>query len=515
MAFTRSAGILLHPTSLPSPHGVGDLGPEAYKFVDWLAAAGQKLWQVLPLNPTGYGDSPFQCFSSTAGNPLLISLEMLVEEGILTAADLAGAPEFPVESVDYAAVISWKFDLLRKATGSFFRAAHAAGGAAEAAALAPYEAFCKANAAWLPEFALFMAIKDAHNLVAWTRWPGPLASRDPQALETWRVRLAKEIHAHQYWQFLFFRQWSALREYAHTKGIQIIGDVPIYVAHDSADVWAQREFFLLDDRGFPKVIAGVPPDYFSATGQCWGNPIYDWPLHRENGYAWWVERFRAARNLYDLVRIDHFRGFEAYWEIPGNEVTAQNGKWVKGPGAELFRVLQRELGELPVIAENLGSITPEVEAIRTEFNLPGMAILQFGYGTDPMAHTFRPHAYERNLVAYTGTHDNDTVAGWWNSGPGQGSTRSWADIAKEHDYAKAYLNFTDKDPIHWVLIRGVLSSVANTAIVPLQDVLGLGTEARMNLPGSPSGWWRWRCKPGAATPQLAARLRAMTELYER
>ncbi len=511
MAFTRASGILLHPTSLPSRHGVGDLGPEAHRFVDWLAAAGQKLWQVLPLNPTGYGDSPFQCFSAYAGNHLLISLQGLVEDGVLTASDLASAPLFPADHVDYAAAIAYKLPLLRRAAAHFFSNLPEG----EAAA---YEEFCVTNAAWLEDFALYMAIKDAHDLIGWTRWPGPLAARDPEVLATWRARLAPQIHAHQYWQFVFFRQWGALRDYAHQNGIQIIGDVPIYVAHDSADVWAQRDFFLLDEHGFPTVIAGVPPDYFSTTGQCWGNPIYDWPLHHKNGYQWWIARFRAALQVYDLVRIDHFRGFEAYWEVPGNQTTAINGKWVKGPGAELFRALKAALGELPVIAENLGCITPEVEAIRNEFHLPGMAILQFAYGTDPMAHTFRPHSYERNLVAYTGTHDNDTVVGWWRSGPGQGSTRTWADIAKEHDYAQAYLHFTDGDPsnpVHWVLIRGVLSSVAETAILPLQDVLGLGGEARMNLPGSPSGWWKWRAKPGAMTAELAATLREMTTLYER
>jgi 4-alpha-glucanotransferase len=326
--------------------------------------------------------------------------------------------------------------------------------------------------------------------------------------------LAPQIEAIKFWQFVFFRQWQALRTYAHDRGIRIIGDIPIYVAHDSADVWANPQFFLLDAEGNPQRVSGVPPDYFSSTGQLWGNPIYNWSLLKETGYRWWIDRFRSALTLYDIVRIDHFRGFEAYWEVPGGETTAINGRWVKGPGAELFRVLQGEFGELPIIAENLGVITPEVEAIRHEFGFPGMAILQFAFGNDPQGPSFRPHNYPREVVAYTGTHDNDTTVGWWNSTGAGDSVRTPEDVAKEHAFARAYLDFHD-EPINWVLIRAVLASVANTAVVPMQDLLGLGNEARMNHPGTSSGNWRWRMRPGAIDLQLSARLQQLNSIYGR
>jgi 4-alpha-glucanotransferase len=404
-------------------------------------------------------------------------------------------------------VIRFKLPLLRRAAENFVRS----GVDSERE---KYAAFLQQNRAWLDDFALFSAVKEAHDLVAWNRWPVDIASRRPEAMRYWSEKLSSEIEAVKYWQYLFFRQWHELRSYAQERGIRIIGDVPIYVAHDSADVWAQPEFFLLDDHGAPARMSGVPPDYFSATGQLWGNPIYNWPLMKQTNYRWWVDRMRAALRLYDYIRIDHFRGFEAYWEVPGGETTAMNGTWVKGPGAELFAVLQKELGDLPIIAENLGVITPEVEAIRHQFNMPGMAILQFGFGNDAQAPTFRPHNYVRELVAYTGTHDNDTAVGWWNSKAGRDSIRTAADIEKEHAFARTYLNFRD-EPINWVLIRGVISSVANTAIVPLQDILGLGSEARMNLPGSPSGHWKWRAKPGALTEQHSRLLRGLVVLYER
>ncbi|HWR17272.1 MAG TPA: 4-alpha-glucanotransferase [Terriglobales bacterium] len=502
--FPRSSGILMHPTSLPGRFGVGDFGEEAYRFIDFLADAGQKLWQVLPLNPTGYGDSPFQSLSASAGNPLLISIERLIASGELREGDLGEVPVFDEDEVDFGAVIKFKEPLLRKAAERFLRSDRRD----------EFDEFCRENAKWLDEFALFMALKEAHDLVAWSQWPASLAGRDARALADWSRKLSQEIETIKYWQFVFFRQWHELREYGRQKGIRVIGDIPIYVAHDSANVWANRELFCLDERGNPEKVAGVPPDYFSETGQLWGNPIYNWPLMKERGYAWWVERLRSALRLYDYVRIDHFRGFEAYWEVAASEKTAMNGRWVKGPGAELFEVLQRELGDLPIIAENLGVITPEVEEIRHRFRMPGMAILQFGFGNDPQAPTFRPHNYVRELVAYTGTHDNDTVVGWWNSRPGKGSIRTEEDIRKEHAYARAYLGFKD-EPVNWVLIKGVLASVANTAIVPMQDLLGLGNEARMNLPGTSSGNWRWRMKPGALTKELAIRLRELVTLYER
>jgi 4-alpha-glucanotransferase len=507
MHFTRSTGTLLHPTSLPGPHGVGDFGAEAYRFVDFLQTSGQKLWQVLPLNPTGYGDSPFQCFSASAGNPLLISLEKLVDDGILQREDIGAAPDFPVDSVDYGRVIQWKFPILRRAARNFLSTA----GTEQRAV---FEFFCTQSARWLNDFALFMALKDAHQQVAWTRWPREVAQRRPEALAQWSERLAPQIEAIKFWQFLFFRQWQALRTYAHDRGVRVIGDIPIYVAHDSADVWANPQFFLLDPEGNPEKVSGVPPDYFSATGQLWGNPIYNWPLLKETGYRWWIERFRSAMMLYDIVRIDHFRGFEAYWEVPGGETTAVLGRWVKGPGAELFRVLQSQFGELPIIAENLGVITPEVEAIRHEFGFPGMAILQFAFGNDPQGPSFRPHNYPREVVAYTGTHDNDTTVGWWKSTGTSDSVRTPEDVAKEHAFARAYLDFHD-EPVHWVLIRAVLASVANTAVVPMQDLLGLGNEARMNRPGTSSGNWRWRMRPDSIDLQLSARLQQLNSIYGR
>jgi len=507
MKFPRSSGVLLHPTSLPGPHGVGDLGPEAYRFVDFLHAAGQKLWQVLPLNPTGYADSPFQCFSASAGNPLLISLERLAEQGILNKSDLHGVPVLPVETVDYGAVIRFKMPLLQNAASNFFSNASAED-------RRRFEGFSQANASWLEDFALFMAVKEAHDLVAWTKWPADIAAFQPVAVKRWSEKLASTIQAQKFFQFEFFQQWQELRAYGRERNIRIIGDIPIYVAHDSADVYSNRRFFLLDERGNPTNVAGVPPDYFSATGQLWGNPIYNWPLLKETGYKWWVERLRSALRLYDCVRIDHFRGFEAYWEVPGNETTAIHGRWLKGPGGELFSVLHKELGDLPIIAENLGVITPEVEAIRHEFGFPGMAILQFAFGTDPQAPTFKPHNYVRDLAAYTGTHDNDTVVGWWTSGGTSDSTRTPEDVVREHAYARAYLGFED-EPIHWVMIRSIMSSVANTAIAPMQDILGLGSQARMNLPGTSSGNWKWRMKPGAATGEIATRIREMAKLYDR
>jgi 4-alpha-glucanotransferase len=506
MRFPRRSGILLHPTSLPSPYGIGDLGDEAYRFVDFLEQAGHKLWQVLPLNPTGYGDSPFQCFSSIAGNPLLISLDQLVERGYLAKNDLSMPPDFPPDQVEFGAVFEFKVALLKTAAMNFF--------ADEGSERKQFASFCQENANWLDDFALFVACKNAHAGVAWTRWAPAVAARQPQALEEWRARLAKEIQLIKFWQFEFFRQWHSLRGYAHGRGVHIIGDIPIYVAHDSADVWSNREYFDLDEQGNPTTVAGVPPDYFSATGQLWGNPIYNWDRLKSTGFRWWIERFRAALRLYDIVRIDHFRGFEAYWEVPASDKTAEHGRWVKGPGGEVFSSMQAEVGELPIIAENLGVITPEVEQIRHRFGLPGMAILQFAFGNDPQAATFRPHNYERNLVAYTGTHDNDTVVGWWNNRGGADSIRSPEDVANEHAFARAYLGFGDQ-PINWVLIRAVLASVADTAIIPLQDVLGLGSEARMNLPGSCSGNWRWRCRPGMLRMELAQHLRQLNQAYDR
>jgi 4-alpha-glucanotransferase len=498
MRFPRSSGILLHPTSLPGRYGIGDLGAEARRFVDFLAAAGQTLWQLLPLGPTGYGDSPYQCFSARAGNPLLISLERLVELGWLDASALATAPEFPDDRVDFERLVPWKTAAL------------------ESVALrdSGFDKFCESNQHWLDDYALFMALKEQHGGVAWNQWEPGARDRDPKALAQWRERLAEPVAAQKSLQFVFFEQWRELREYARERGVRIMGDLPIYVAHDSADVWAHPHYFQLDEQGNRTVVSGVPPDYFSQTGQLWGNPIYRWDALAKDGYGWWLDRFRAAFEMVDMIRLDHFRGFEAYWEIPASEPTAVNGRWVKGPGAALFHAAQSALGELPLVAENLGVITAEVEAIRHEFGFPGMAVLQFAFGTDDQAPTFRPHNYPREVVAYTCTHDCDTTVGWWLSKGRGESTRSDDDIRRERDFAMRYLN-TEGREIHWVFIRTLLASVADTVLIPMQDVLGLGTEARMNLPATLGGNWRWRCRVGVLTPELAERLGELTRLYER
>jgi 4-alpha-glucanotransferase len=502
----RKSGILLHPTSLPG-RGVGDLGAPAREFVDFLVASGQRLWQVLPLGPTGYGDSPYQLLSAFAGNPLLVGLEELGQRGWVSAEDLASALRFPESTVDYDAVSPWKWRLLRAAAERF----EARAGAAERRALA---AFVEAERGWLDDFALFMALKDAHGGVAWTSWDPALARRDPAALESARRRLAGEIAAHRFAQHAFFSQWAALREHARERGVELMGDLPIYVAHDSAEVWARRELFRLDADGMPVAVAGVPPDYFSATGQLWGNPLYDWAEHERTGYAFWIARMRSTLALVDRVRLDHFRGFEAFWEVPAGASTAAGGRWVAGPGERLFDALTAALGPLPLLAENLGVITPEVEALRARYGYPGMAILQFAFGDDPQADTFKPHNYERGLVAYTGTHDNDTAMGWWTSGAGGDSTRTAAQVEVEKERARRYLA-TDGREMSWVLVRTLLASVADTAIVPLQDVLGLGSEARMNRPATASGNWRWRVRRDQLDRATAERLRGLAEIYGR
>ena len=508
MKFARSSGILLHITSLPARFGIGDLGPWAYEFADFLADAGVKLWQVLPLNPTGYGDSPYQCFSAFAGNPMLLSLDRLAEQGLLKASDLAGVPTFPDTLINYGSAIAYKVPLLRRAAQAFFADASRSD-------RATFDRFCEQSASWLDDYALFMAVKDEHGGIIFTSWDPAIRRRDPQAVREWSTRLSADIQAYKFWQFEFFRQWQPLKTYCQERSIRFMGDIPIYVAHDSADVWSHPDIFYLDANGSPTVISGVPPDYFSATGQLWGNPIYRWDVLAASGYKWWIDRFRASLALFDMVRLDHFRGFEAYWEVPGGETTAINGKWTKGPGEEFLTALQNAFGGLPIVAENLGVITPPVEKLRQQFGLPGMSLLQFAFGTDPQGPSFRPHNYSRDLVAYTGGHDNDTTLGWWNSSVGADSTRTLADIEKEHAFARAYLNLENDTQINWAMIRAVFASVADIAIVPLQDVLSLGTEARMNLPGRVSGNWKWRFRPGALTKDLSARLRSLTTLYDR
>ena len=488
MTLSRAAGILLHPTSLPGPNGIGEFGSEAHRFVDVLADAGITIWQVLPLGPTGYGDSPYQTFSAFAGNPLLIAVE-------------SDGRVFPRHTVEFDTVIPHKRGLLERAIALFKPDVH-------------FRDFAEAEAWWLDDYALFMALKDAHGGHAWVTWEPGASTREPAALDDWRRRLASQVERYRVEQYLFYAQWKGIRRGAAQRGIRIMGDLPIYVAHDSADVWANREGFKLQPDGRPIVQAGVPPDYFSATGQLWGNPIYDWAAMHADGYAWWIRRLRAAFELFDIVRIDHFRGFEAYWEIPGDAPTAVNGRWVKGPGAELFDAVTAALGPVPIVAENLGVITPEVEALREQFGYPGMSILQFAFGTDAESGQFRPHNFPRERVVYTGTHDNDTTIGWWESS-GQGdSTRASEEVAREKAFALQYLG-ADGREMNWTLIRAALASVANTVIIPLQDVLGLGSDARMNLPGRPSGNWQFRFSWDQITPAIVERLRTMVEIYER
>jgi 4-alpha-glucanotransferase len=503
--FPRSSGILLHPTSFPGPYGIGDLGPGAYDFIDFLSAAGQTIWQVLPLGPTGYGDSPYQCFSAFAGNTLLISPSRLVDEGLLDPSDLQNVPEFPSDRVDFGHVIKWKNDLLAKAFEKF----RARGGQS----WEDYRRFLVESVDWLNDYASFRAIKDSQGGRAWNEWERPLALREAGAIEAANARLKDEIEAQKFYQFLFFRQWRALKEYSHSKGVRIVGDIPIFVAFDSSDVWTQPNQFKLDSEGRPIVVAGVPPDYFSRTGQLWGNPIYNWERMRADGFRWWIRRFAATLDIFDIVRVDHFRGFAAAWEIPGGDKTAERGQWVNVPGHELFSTVGAALGDIPILAEDLGVITPDVVALRDAFGFPGMRILQFGFGGDA-ANMDLPHNYVKNCVAYTGTHDNDTVVGWFKSEAGRGSTRDEAQVARERQYALDYLNSTG-DAIHWDFIRALIASVADIAIVPLQDVLGLGSEARMNLPATTSENWLWRYRKDKLTPELAAKLGKLTAIYGR
>jgi 4-alpha-glucanotransferase len=544
--FERGSGILLHPTSLPSRFGVGDLGPSAHRWIDWLAEAGQSVWQLLPLGPTGYGDSPYQCFSAFAGNPVLISPEELVKDGLLNPVDIESLPAFPPETVAYDEVNRYKFALLHRA---FERFQETSGGSLKpdfglsgevassnkglGAALNPglyddlhnsFQSFKLSNALWLDDYALFMAIKNAHAGVLWTRWPREIALREAAPIEAWREGLARQIEERKFWQFLFFRQWAELRRHARERKVRIMGDLPIYVAQDSADVWAHPSLFWLTEDGEPEKIAGVPPDYFSATGQLWGNPIYRWDEHARTGFAWWIERFRASFELIDICRLDHFRGFAGYWEVPAGETTAIHGQWVKGPGPALFEAVEAQLGKLPIVAENLGVITKDVEALRNRFGYPGMAILQFAFGKDPMAPSFKPHNYPRNLVAYTGTHDNDTVVGWWTDVKADHS-RGVEDIRRERDFTRKYLDLSAASTvsvgnpgdrsINWAFIRAVMASVADLALFPLQDVMGLGSAARMNRPGTASGNWRWRFRWEEIPAEAQPRLREYAEIYDR
>lgn len=494
MSFPRSSGILLHPTSLPSRYGIGDLGDEAFKWVDFLASANQKLWQILPLGPTGFGDSPYQCFSAFAGNPYLISPDKLLADGLLSRSDLESVPNFPNDNVDYGPVIEYKLSLLDTVYVNYKRTKILRD---------EFESFKQKNSAWLDDFALFMALKESHGGAVWSTWEDELVSRQPQALQAAREKYADAVESQELRQFLFFRQWESIKSHAHRHGIKIIGDIPIFVAYDSADVWAHPELFFLDEHGKPTVVAGVPPDYFSATGQLWGNPLYRWDVLKKNNYAWWIERFRATLAVVDIVRLDHFRGFEAYWEIPFGMPTAEVGKWVKGPGADFFNGLKSSLGDLPIIAEDLGVVTKEMTALRDQFNLPGMKVLQFAFSSDG-SDLFLPHNFTHNCVVYSGTHDNDTTRGWYES----------SSTERERDFARRYLGRDGAD-IAWDLIRLAFSSVADMAVAPLQDILNLGTQARMNLPGRASGNWGWRFAWNQINDGMRERLKEMAMLYGR
>lgn len=494
----RSSGLLLHISSLPGPHGIGELGPKAYRFADFLVETGQRIWQFLPLVPVGLGHSPYSSPSTFAGNPLFISLELLVRDGLLEASSAPAT--FPADHVDFPQVIERKDSILTRAFERFdLRASSQSHDA--------YREFCTENGYWLNDFALFMALKSAFGGVPWTEWPSELAAREPAALDSAAAQYSRQIERHKFLQYVFFSQWRDLKTYCNERSISLFGDLPIYVAHDSADVWAHRDLFFLNDAGRSTVVAGVPPDYFSETGQRWGNPIYRWNRMRENDYAWWTRRFEHIFKLVDLIRLDHFRGFAGYWEIPATEETAINGRWVEGPGSSLFRSLEERLGPLPLVAENLGMITPDVTELMNNFAFPGMAVLQFAFG-ESADHPFLPHNLERNVVAYTGTHDNDTIAGWW--------TRLESDPtrARSARFVRAYLDPPESE-IHWSAIRAMMASPANHVVIPVQDALGLGSDARMNTPGLGHGNWTWRLQWDQLTPELAHRLKELAAVHGR
>jgi 4-alpha-glucanotransferase len=494
----RASGILLHITSLPSAYGIGDLGSEAYRFADFLAKGKQGFWQILPLNPTEriYGNAPYHSISAFASNPLLISPELLIQDGFLATGDCEPLPNGPQGRVDYEIAVPYKERLFTIAYEHF----------AKTKARDEYERFCSQNASWLNNFALFVALKAHFNGKAWSEWPPEVRDRQPEALQTLNKELHEGIEQEKFLQYLFSRQWFALKEYCNEKGVQIIGDIPIYVDYDSVDVWTHPEIFKLDAEGKPEAVAGVPPDYFSATGQLWGNPVYRWDVLKERKFDWWIQRMGHTLNLFDVVRIDHFRGLVAYWEVPAGEETAIHGQWVKAPVYDFFDALRAHFPSLPVIAEDLGVITPDVREVMHHFELPGMKVLLFAFGEDNPMHPYLPHTYEKNAVVYTGTHDNNTIRGWFER------------EAKSADKKRLFRYLgrkTSAQEIPWELIRLAMMSVANLAIIPMQDILGLGDEARMNLPATGEGNWEWQLRPGELISSLAEQLRAMTEMYGR
>lgn len=495
MSFPRASGILLHPTSLPSRGGIGDFGPAAYTFTDFLASAKQGLWQVLPLGPLGFGNSPYSSTSAFAGNPLLISLERLAERGWIDSSQLKAMPD-AVAPVEYRTLFNRKMPLL-------FEAAHQFLNLAASGPRSRFDEFCRTNAWWLDDFVLFDSLRAHLNLESWNRWPRELAHREPDALDQKRAELGDDLAARRVVQFFFYEQWRALRSYCAERNIRMVGDIAIFVNFDSADVWTHPELFFLDENRDPLVVAGVPPDFFSKTGQRWGSPLYRWDVMRAQGYSWWVDRLRWAAHNFDYIRLDHFRGFAQYWEIPAHEPTAVNGHWVDGPKEDLFHHLRDALGGLPFFAEDLGYITPDVHALRDGLNIPGMAVLQFGFG-DPGAHAHLPHTFNANKVVYTGTHDNNTVLGWWD-----------ADVSDhERLHAQAYLGDCH-DGVNWAMVRCAMNSVASLCVVPLQDALSLGGDSRMNIPSEPKGNWRWRFHAEMLKPDIAAKLALLTEVADR
>jgi 4-alpha-glucanotransferase len=497
MKFERSAGILLHPTSLPGQFGIGDLGSEAYRFVKFLKAAGQKLWQVFPLGPTGYGDSPYQCFSAFAGNPLLISPEKLVEDDLLSLDEIETYPQDDPHKIDFGHVIHHKKLILKKAYHNFK--------SNPGSHKKSFNLFCSENEEWLDDFSFFMAAKDHHNGKLWTKWEKGLVVRNKNALSKWKKKLSDDINYHKFVQFQFFTQWANLKKFANEKGIKIIGDMPIFIAYDSADLWANKSIFTVDKEGKLEKVAGVPPDYFSTTGQLWGNPLYKWDIMEKDEFLWWRQRMASVLKLVDIIRIDHFRGFRAYWEIPGGASTAEKGSWVKAPGEKLFNALRKYLGELPILAEDLGVITKPVEELRDKFGFPGMKILQFAFGTD-MERRFLPHNITQNSVVYTGSHDNDTTRAYFEK-----ERKADNDI---YSHAQKYLDYYGKDMVQ-KLIKTAYASVADIVIIPMQDILSLGGEARMNFPGKLGGNWKWRFSWEQVPNFLAETYKEMSELYER
>lgn len=494
----RGSGILLHVTSLPSPFGIGDMGPWAYKFADFLMETKQSFWQMLPLNPTEiyHGNSPYHSTSAFACNPLLISPELLVKDGLLTEADLESAPEFPKGRVDYPSVVTYKEKLFEGAYERFKRKKEAH----------EYEQFCMQNAQWLDDFALFIGLRSRFQGKTWSEWPQEIRDREPDVLESVKRELYEGLDRTRFLQYLFFRQWISLKKYCNERGVQILGDIPIYVNYDSSDLWTHPELFKLDHDKRPYAVAGVPPDYFSETGQLWGNPIYRWDVLKERGYDWWIQRMKHNFKFFDLVRIDHFRGFVAYWEVPANEKTAKNGKWVEAPAEDFFKVLLEKFPAAPLIAEDLGIITPEVREIMQRFEFPGMKVLLFAFGEDLPTNPYAPHNVVQNCLIYTGTHDNNTARGWFE--------KEATPEEKKRLFLYLGREITGGE-VHGELIRLAMTSVANTVIIPMQDILGLGEEDRMNRPSTKDGNWQWRLLQEAVTPDLAGRLLEMTEIYGR